>query len=175
MKQNIVTVILSLILVLSLASCSGTVGDAPKGMQRVSGDDVDYYFYVPDEWTPETSTGVTTAKYSDSILVNVSLMAATVNNGTQSAKDYFDEYTESFKSIYENFELVSAEDTLLDSHAAYKAVYTGSVTGVEAKYMQVVCIKSGIAYIFTYTAQTDKYDDYLSDADKMIENFAFKD
>lgn len=175
MKKNIIATILSMILIFSLVSCSGSVGDAPKGMQRISGDDVDYCFYVPDSWTPETSTGVTTAKYSDSILVNVSLMAATLSDNKQNAKDYFDKYTEDFKSIYNNWDLVSSEDTLLDSHAAYKAVYTGSVTGVEAKYMQVVCIKSGIAYIFTYTAQADRYDEYLSDAEKMIENFEFKD
>ena len=135
---------------------------------------MDYNFFVPDSWKVETSTGVATAKYSDSILVNVSLMAATLENKSQSADEYFNEYTEKFASVYEDFNIESRDETLLDSHAAKKFVYTGKVTGVEAKYMQVVCIKSGIVYIFTYTASPDKYDKYLPDAEKMLENFSFK-
>lgn len=173
MKKHIIPVILAITL-LTFASCAKTEVDVPQGMQRASGEYTDYNLFVPDSWQVETSTGVVTAKYSDSILVNVSLMAATLENKEQTPDEYFDEYSEKFSTVYEDFNIEAREDTLLDSHAAKKFVYTGKVTGVDAKYMQVVCIKSGIVYLFTYTASPDRYDKYLPDVEKMLEHFSFK-
>lgn len=176
MKKLLCAIALLLVLA-SLASCTPKIPDVPEGMIEVSNDKVDYHLYVPDDWTAETSTGVITAKYSDSIMVNVSMMAATVTEETKDIESYWSQYTDNFSSTIEGFELLKEnEAVLLDGHEASRYVYKGTVAGsVEAQYQQVICIKDGIIYIFTYTASPDKYEEYLSDVEDMLKNFKFKD
>lgn len=176
MKRLICAVAL-LLTVASLVSCSAEIPDVPEGMIEVSGDTVDYHLYVPDDWTAETSTGVVTAKYSDSILVNVSMMAATTTEEVTTAADYWAQFSESFESSFENFELIEENTAmLLDEHEASRYVYKGTVAGsVSVQYQQIICIKDSVIYLFTYTADPEKYDEYLPDVEEMLENFCFKD
>ena len=37
------------------------------------------------------------------------------------------------------------------------------------------CLKDSTIYIFTYTADPEQYEEYLPDAEKMLEHFKFKD
>ncbi|MBQ8696265.1 MAG: hypothetical protein IJ519_00970, partial [Clostridia bacterium] len=112
-----------------------------------------------------------------SIMVNVSMMAATLPEETTDVQSYWAGYTESFGSAIEDFELIKEnEAVLLDGHEAGRYVYKGTVAGsVEAQYQQIICIKDGVVYIFTYTAAPDKYEEYLGDVEDMLENFKFKD
>lgn len=176
MKRSICALAL-LLAIAFLVSCSSEIPDVPEGMIEVSNDTVDYHLYVPDDWTAETSTGVITAKYSDSILVNVSMMAATATEEVTTAADYWTQFSESFESSFEDFEIIEENAAvLLDGHEASRYVYKGTLAGsVSVQYRQIVCIKDGVIYIFTYTADPEKYEDYLSDVDDMLENFSFKD
>lgn len=169
------TYIIALLLALTtLVSCSRGTTDTPPGMQEASTDVVNYDFFVPDDWTVETSTGVITAKYSDSITVNVSMMAATAPDGIEDAAAYWDYYRDTFAATFTEWELISDEASLLDEHAAHRYVYTGAVGGSQVhKFMQTVCVKDGVVYLFTYTASPDRYDEYLQDAESMLEYFKF--
>jgi hypothetical protein len=175
--KRILCAIALLLALTSLAACSPEVPDVPEGMIEISNDKVDYHLYVPDKWTAETSTGVITAKYSDSIMVNVSMMAATATPETADIESYWNQYTDNFSATIEDFELIKKnEAVLLDGHEAARYVYKGTVAGsVEAQYQQIICIKDGVIYIFTYTASPDKYEEYLPDVADMLKNFKFKD
>ena len=173
MKKSILSMFVLLVATV-LTACSGGDADAPQGMQRISNENVDYNLFVPDKWTPETSTGVITAKYSDSIMVNVSMTAATLTDDIANVDDYWAWFQNEFKQNITDWKEESSEEILMDGHAAKKFIYTGSVASVDVKYMQAICIKSGVAYIFTYTAAPDHFDAYVNDANKMIENFTFK-
>ena len=94
----------------------------------------------------------------------------------RASNDYvdYDFYAPSSWLVGENdVSLESDEACLLDGHEAHKYVYTGKFSDVSAKYMQTVCVKGGAVYIVTYTASSEKYDEYLSDVEKMIEEFRF--
>ena len=173
--KNIFKPLFLIFAVIALVSCSSGGEDVPAGMKLASGDYLDYRFYVPEKWIVETSTGVTTAKYSDSILANVSVMAMTLDKDIATPEDYWNSFNEYFLNNISEWNLESSEDSVLSGYAAKKYVYTGSFGGVSAKYMQVICIRSGAVYIFTYTADPEKYEEYLSDVEKMLENFTFNE
>ena len=159
---------------IALAACSKKASDAPNGMQTASNEYSDYHLYVPENWTVETSTGVITAKYSDSIMANISMMALSLSSETTTIDAYWSSFKETFEQTIVDWQEEASEDMLLDGHAAKKYVYTGKVASIEAKYMQVLCIRKGAVYIFTYTASPDKFDDYLNDINKMLDTFTFK-
>ncbi len=175
MKKTILS-ILALLIALSLTACSGENSDEPQGMQRISNEYVDYNLFVPDKWTPETSTGVITAKYSDSVLVNVSMTALRLPDDIGTPEEYWESFKEDFGTVFDEWELLSDEATTLDGHAAHRYVYAGYPLGLDVKvqYAQTVCIRSGALYLFTYTAEEQQYEKYLPDVEQMLEHFSFK-
>jgi hypothetical protein len=62
---------------------------------------------------------------------------------------------------------------VLGGIAANKYIYTASVTGVTYKYMQVICIRGGVAYLFTYTVIPENFDNHIAEIDRILENFSF--
>lgn len=63
--------------------------------------------------------------------------------------------------------------TVLNNTAAQKYYYTATVTGNEIEYMQVIAIRGGIVYIFTYTAVPVNFDSHIDDVEKILEYFSF--
>ncbi|MCI8332300.1 MAG: DUF1795 domain-containing protein [Clostridiales bacterium] len=156
------------------AACSKNESDVPNGMKAASNEYSDYHLFVPDSWTVETSTGVITAKYSDSVMANISMMALSLGSESTTIDAYWDSFKETFAQTIADWQEESSEDMLLDGHAAKKYIYTGTVASIEAKYMQVLCIRQNAVYIFTYTASPEKFDDYINDINKMLDTFTFK-
>lgn len=65
-----------LILAGALCGCGNPADSfAPKGFKKISPDNADYVLYVPDSWTADLSTGVTTAYVSAKDRSNISFMA----------------------------------------------------------------------------------------------------
>jgi len=168
-----------LLAVTALVSCSSEIPDVPEGMIEVTADNenVDFHLYAPDNWFAETSTGVVTAKVSDSILANVSVMGVSASTDVPGVEEYWAQFKDNFKSAFEDFELIEENgEVLLDGHKASRYVYSGKAgNSVTAKYQQVICLKDSTIYIFTYTADPEQYEEYLPDAEKMLEHFKFKD
>lgn len=66
--------------------------------------------------------------------------------------------------------------TLLgDNQSAAKYYYTATVTGTLCQYMQVVCIRGGIAYLFTYASVPDNFADHMEEVDNILSYFSFKE
>lgn len=94
-------------------------------MKIASGEYSDYNLYVPEKWTVETSTGVITAKYSDSVMVNVTMTAASLIDGVSTLDEYWNWFRESFEQNITGFQEEANEDMLLDGHAA-KNIFTAA-------------------------------------------------
>ena len=118
--KKITALILSLIAVFALASCSGS--DAPSGMKLASNEVCDYYFYVPTNWTVDMSTGVTSAYYSEKDRSNISMTSYALS-GEMTA----DSYWESIRSTY----------AALFAEMSEPEVKTTALDGVEAKQRRV--------------------------------------
>lgn len=83
--------------------------------------------------------------------------------------EYWSYYSGELKKTFPDVEYQTAgENTLLSKQAAKKYVYTATVTGTQYKFMQVVAIKAGTVYLFTYTALPENYDAHLEDVEKIL-------
>ena len=56
---------------------------------------------------------------------------------------------------------------------ANKYYYKATVTGSQMMYMQVIAIRAGVAYLFTYTATPDNFSTHLEDVNSILENLSF--
>ncbi len=64
-----------------------------------------------------------------------------------------------------------AEVVYLGDNEGRKIIYMGDVNGNTVQRMQAWSIKDNRAYILTYTAKLDSYNNYLPSVEKMIESF----
>ena len=169
------TAILLVILALCSVSLFGCNTDnvAPDGMKLATTDGVEYKMYVPQDWTVDISTGFVSAYVSESDRSNVSMSAFNLEDSTTTAKAFWDSYAADFALTLPDMEVESEDNYVLCSTAAYKCVYTASVTGVAYKFMQVVCPRAGYVYIFTYTALPDNYDANLEDVESVLSYVEF--
>ncbi|MBQ4065108.1 MAG: hypothetical protein IJD10_03305 [Clostridia bacterium] len=66
------------------------------------------------------------------------------------------------------------EDRLMAGMKAKTYVYTATVTGTVYEFMQVVALKEGTVYLFTYTSTDDQFDSHLDEVNKILEYFSLK-
>jgi hypothetical protein len=194
MKIKIIFLIVFILIIASGAqSCTEKDNWVPKGMKKITTDAVDYTMFVPESWTADISTGVVSAYVSSTDRSNVTMMASNLanENASMSLSDYWNKYEAKLLQTFPDMKYDDATGTeetettdtgsgsyvpvsaVLGGSAANKYIYTASVTGTTYKYMQLICIRNGYAYIFTYTALPEKFDSHLEDVERIIEYFSF--
>jgi len=171
---------------LSLYSCKSSA-DVPEGMKLASSDITDYYLYVPDYWTVDMSSGVTSAYVSDTDSSNISLMPFQFKNKAPGGEASWDSYLEDYRSVFGEISNLETYTTVSHGPFADKDkdvllhIYTASVSGVEYKFFQLICIYGKNAYIFTYTAKTEiiegkdssYYDEHIKEVEYILDCFRF--
>lgn len=148
----------------------------PAGMRKISTDAVEYNLYIPAEWEEDLSTGVVTAYVSSSDRSSISMIAFDLEDPYQTLEDYWNSNKGAFTSFFTDMAFeTEGEAMLLGGVSANKYVYTANASGEVYKFMQVICIKDGSVYIFTYTAMAERYDKHLESVQKILDNFSFKE
>ena len=163
---------------LLLCSCNKQNGDIPEGMQLISNEYFNSKFFVPDDWTPEISTGVLVAKASDNS--NVSIQKMTPSGSYASADeyfrtDYFPKVTNTYKTVTLLEEECSVENQKFGTvgNGAVKYVYTVESDGSTYKIMQYFSVYSGYLYILTYTAEQSVFAEHLEEVASIVSNFVY--
>lgn len=163
---------------LLLCSCNKGNEEIPDGMQLVSSDYINCKFFVPDDWTPETTTGVLVAKASDNS--NVSIQKMTPSGSYSSADAYFrEDYFKKLQSTYAKITLLEEECSTENQkfgtvgNGAVKYVYTVESDGSVYKIMQYFSVYSGYLYILTYTAQEALFSEHLEEVGSIVTNFVY--
>ena len=186
--------VLFLAVTLFLCGCADKDNWHPAGMKRVENGNVDYTLYVPEKWTVDLTTHVTSAYFPDD-RSNISLTAFSLTGDDTyiSPADYWARYVADCKTTFTDFRYLSdSEETtaegetapeITDEEAAVKITFGGmaankyrcsmKVTGQEYRYTVVVCIRGGYAYMLTYTALPDYYETHTEEIDNVILNFSF--
>ena len=180
-KTRLFAAILVAFAVLSLfTACSKS--DAPEGYQLAVCKGDNFRFYVPTQWTPNTTGGVSSAYYSADDNISVSVQK-TDDGGELTLEEYWAKTETALKESLKDYTFVGDEKAILGGQAAHKYVYTATFTrGGKAekyKFMQVIAKYKGEIYILGYNAPEDKYDLHLatvegsSDGVGMIPYFKF--
>ena len=110
-----ISLLLAIITIASalLCSCGKDDAEAEMGWKKISDDGVSYHFFVPDEWTADITTGVTTAYVSGVDTSNVSMMSFVLpGREVQSIEDYWKLYEPELKAMFADLEYdLNGEDT----------------------------------------------------------------
>lgn len=195
MKRKLSLILAVIMCILTLASCSQADNYVPAGYKKASNDNADYTLYVPEGWTVDMSTGVTTAYATDRSSVSfigfelddtvIRFDHVTEGDGTEnenatdtgaedkdkivSLDDYWAYYSKAFEDTFSDMEYVSeGENTVVSGIEAKKYVYKATVTGVKYVFLQVVAIKDMTVYIFTYTAKDSSYESHVEEVTEIL-------
>lgn len=176
--KKLLCVLLAVCLLASLIGC-GKDNGVPEGMQLcLGGEEVGYYFYVPEAWTCSNFGECAMAYISSINATSVSLAEAAVP-GEVSLADYFEESKNEF--AYE-IDLAVENETVNLGNAteAVQFVYTFVYNDLNFRVLQVLARFEERSYIFTYTSfDTESkdgktvYEINLENALKVMENIRF--
>ena len=168
---------------LSLLALSGCdkedSGWYPAGMKLASDEKAEYRLYVPESWTVDMSTGVTSAYVGGSDYSNVSFIGMNLagGGGVYNAAEYWEKYKTDLEATLTDIKYdestADGQAMLLDETEALKYSYTATVTGTEYHFMHVICVREGNAYMLTYTAVPAYYDLHAEDVQDIIDNFSW--
>ncbi|OCQ96796.1 serine/threonine protein kinase [Nostoc sp. MBR 210] len=135
----------------------------------------------PDNWAvQETPNAVTqdivtflSPKQSDSdqfqelVTIRVEALSSTLDE----SKDLF---IREVKNTVDDAQIESSSEITLANQRANQLVFTGKIDNGRLKSLQVWTLQNDNAYIITYTATVDEYNNFLPIAEKMIQSFVFE-
>ena len=196
---RLIAAVLCAVMMLAFASCAKSSEEVPEGMQLVSCAGADYRLFVPTSWVANTTYGVSGAYRSLDKQSTVSVM-------TYEADDYLEQMTAAGISqedaeariqwFWETQCLEPVKSRALDQKVTFdeelddEPVYLGGAKAKEYRYngiiqagerlelyfLQVVAERNARFYVFTFTANAEMYDLYLSEVkDSILAQFKFAD
>ena len=171
--KKITALLLLLVMVCGMVSCGEEV-EPPTGFQLASVDSAPFYLYVPNTWTSNASSGISSAYCSTGSRVLVSAFAK-VNEEDISLEQYTAQTLESFLRTLDSFELTTKmEDAVLGSYAAYRFGYTANSGDRPMEFLTYVSEYVDGFTVLTYSAEQDVFETYTADFDEIVAKFTFK-
>ena len=167
--KTISALFLCLIMILPLASCANS--DVPDGYQLVACEGDQFRLYVPTQWVPNSSSGVTGAFYSSVDAASVAVYIAD-DAGELSLSEYWLLCDEKYANELADYTPSDkTEKIVLGGQAAEKHVFTAKKTVYSEtekqditatyKFMQVMAKYNGKTYVLLYTATEENYDSHI--------------
>ncbi|MGD8397362.1 MAG: hypothetical protein PVG11_00760 [Anaerolineae bacterium] len=99
---------------------------------------------------------------------NVGVTIQDLGTDLLTLEDYTGGFLSQAPDLVDNYHLIDSEGTTLADQPAYRVLYTGEQMGLPLQWLQVWMLKDGRAYIVTYTAEPDQFDEALNIAAYMI-------
>ncbi len=184
--KKIALILLALLLVFTVISCSKEKTDAPAGMKSVSNSTDDYQLFIPEEWEVSRADGMVMAHVPETSGETPNFSVTTYefpfSEEYNSIEKYYGNYVPNvyLKDIETNFpdvEFIESEKLLeceVDGRESRSVVFTATIGEKSYKFKQIITIGSDTQiYIFTYTANEKTFDTHLANINKIIEEFRF--
>ncbi len=149
--------------------------DVPEGYTLISNKFVDYYFFVPNTWSPSVNTGMSAAFASGNKKVTANVIA--FNTTYMTLDDYWISYETDLTATFGEIKYTGETKFTASKLGGYDArCYSYKITqsGTEYLYNQHLVIYGGYVYIVTFAAESSVYESYAADFDGMLSNFRFK-
>ena len=149
-----------------------TDANAPDGMQIASSDEVEYFLYVPSDWSVNTTTTANAAFAPDGSFVSV---VSFMPSAEMSVKEYFEKSEEMMKTTSGNqYTRISEKEITIGGGKALQYEYEYTVGGVTYRYLQVVVGYKSMIYNLTYTSLPQNFETNRADVDAIIAAFTFR-
>lgn len=150
--------------------------EVPDGYKLISNDFVDYYFFVPSDWTPTVTTGMTAASAPGEGNISVNVMA--FETTMTSLDDYWKEYEEDLLATFGEITFADPEnkytDANYDGYPGRQYTYTVTHNSKTNKYSQYITINAGYIYLVTFCADITVFDSNAGTFAEIFDNFRFK-
>lgn len=150
-----------------------TTGEVNDGFTLYTNADHGFSIQYPNTWEyQENAFGSHVMFFSpqpkgDAFRENVGVITE-VLSGDIDVDTYYAAAKEHLASFISDFNETMNKNFKLGEFNAKKVQYIGTQWTYTLKWQQVFFIKDHVAYVITYTAMKDTFDDYLADVDAMI-------
>ncbi len=175
-KVSIISLVLVLCMCLSVfAGCAKKSDEnAPDGMKKASGDNVDYSMYVPTAWEVDSSDLYTSAYYPGRTdKTNVSATAYAIAGDIATVEDWWKMFEKDLGEIYTEMSEVTAVSARLGGIDGKDFVFTGKHGGTEYNVMITAVIKDFYVYYLTYTSTPENNENHLEERQQIVDAFRF--
>jgi eukaryotic-like serine/threonine-protein kinase len=98
-------------------------------------------------------------------------LTISVENFSGTLEDFSDTSTKDINNHLVKPQIKKPREATLANKLAYELIYTGNDGGNDLKSMQIFTLKGEKAYVITYTAARDSYNDFIQTAETMIKSF----
>lgn len=176
MKKRLLCLLLTVIFSLSaFVSCKKADNiDTPYGMKLASDPSVvDYYLFVPTDWTIELSTGGTSAYYSTDDPSSVTVAVYGLSKDINDAQSYWEFFAQQFENVFGDPTDTEESNLLLDGKEAMQYVFAAELGTTAYKFRQIVCTRNGMSYILTYASTIENFDRHADEVQEIVAQFKF--
>ncbi len=149
--------------------------DVPEGYTLISNKFVDYYFFVPNTWSPSVNTGMSAAYANGNKKVTANVIA--FNTTYMTLDDYWVSYEADLLATFGEIKYTNEAKFTASKLGGYDArnySYKLTQNGIEYLYSQHLTIYGGYVYIVTFAAESSAFDGFAGDFDGMLSKFRFK-
>ena len=172
--KKIIALLLLLVMACGMMVSCGDEVEPPTGFQNASVGSAPFYLYVPNTWTSNASSGISSAYCSTESRVLVSAFAKENEEGIL-LEQYTGQTLESFLRTLEDFELTTKmEDAVLGSYAAYRFGYTATSGDKSMEFLTYVSEYVDGFAVLTYSAEQTAFETYAADFAEIVAKFTFK-
>ena len=132
----------------------------------------------PSDWTKHEQVMGTVAAFlspqesaSDIFQENLNVIIQDLSVQPMTLEEYTELSVGQVEQFITDANIIDSSATTLDGNSAHKVVYTGKQGQYNLKWMQIWTVKDDTAYVLSYTAEVNKYNDLLDTAQEMVNSF----
>ena len=171
MIKKISALILALLLTLCMVACSSQDADAPEGMQSATLQGEPFLLFVPQNWTPNTASGISSAYVSPTSKNMVTARYYTPADNTMTLSEYVDFCITSYEAAIDSFTLTEQIPAILGGEDAIKLSYTMKENGTEMTCFQISTLYRGDFISLNGYCATESYASLTADFDQIVKVF----
>ena len=175
MSKKILSVVLALVMCLAVfCSCSKKDPSAPSGMKLASGDNVDYYMYVPEAWRVDKSDLYTSANFSSGDPTSISATAYAISSDIPTLDEWWKVFEKEMKTVYADVSEIEASNAKLGGIKGKEFSFTAKLGEQSYNFIITAVIKDYYVYYITYTSVPEYNENHLEERTQVVEAFEFK-
>ena len=154
-------------------ACAKKNNGVPDGMKSVTIGGEPFILYVPESWTDNTGSGISSAYYSSPQTILVSARYFTPADDALTVDAYLDGCEAQYEDTLQSYAKVAREAALLGDENAQRLSYTMIRDGVVYECFQIAASYHGdIISLYGYCPE-EIYEDRIEDYDQIISEFVF--